>query len=63
MDPLAGLRVLEFEAIGPWPSAMMLADMGADVLLAVDIERLGELGLGLADQGADAFPIKSVWSA
>ena len=33
MGPLAGLRVLEFEAIGPGPfAAMMLADMGADVL-------------------------------
>ena len=31
--PLAGLRVLEMEAIGPVPWAgMMLADMGADVL-------------------------------
>ena len=34
MGPLAGLRILEFEAIGPAPFAgMMLADMGADVLL------------------------------
>jgi hypothetical protein len=33
MGPLRGLRVLEFEAIGPVPwAAMMLADMGADVL-------------------------------
>ncbi|MGJ7526021.1 CaiB/BaiF CoA transferase family protein [Variovorax sp. GB1P17] len=33
MGPLHGLRVLEFEAIGPVPwAAMMLADMGADVL-------------------------------
>ena len=33
MGPLRGLRVLEFEAIGPGPfAAMMLADMGADVL-------------------------------
>lgn len=32
--PLAGLRVLEFEAIGPGPfCGMLLADMGADVLL------------------------------
>jgi alpha-methylacyl-CoA racemase len=35
MGPLSGLRILEFEAIGPGPFAgMMLADMGADVLLA-----------------------------
>src|SRR5436190_23551648 len=34
MGPLAGVRILEFEAIGPGPfCGMMLADMGADVLL------------------------------
>jgi alpha-methylacyl-CoA racemase len=45
MGPLAGLRVIEFEAIGPGPFAgMMLADMGADVLL-VDRPVDGELGL------------------
>ncbi len=34
MGPLSGIRVLEFEAIGPGPfCGMMLADMGADVLL------------------------------
>ena len=33
MGPLTGIRVLEFEAIGPAPFAgMLLADMGADVL-------------------------------
>lgn len=42
--PLAGLRVLEFEAIGPAPFAgMMLADMGADVLL-VDRARAADSG-------------------
>jgi alpha-methylacyl-CoA racemase len=45
MGPLAGLRVLEFEAIGPGPfAAMMLADMGADVLL-VDRPTASDLGL------------------
>jgi alpha-methylacyl-CoA racemase len=45
--PLAGLRVLEFEAIGPGPfAAMMLADMGADVLL-VDRPGGNDIGLGL----------------
>ena len=45
MGPLTGLRVLEFEAIGPGPFAgMMLADMGADVLL---VDRPVDAGLGL----------------
>src|ERR1041384_5615658 len=45
MGPLAGVRVLEFEAIGPGPFAgMLLADMGADVLV---IDRPGDAGLGL----------------
>jgi alpha-methylacyl-CoA racemase len=43
--PLTGVKVLEFEAIGPGPFAgMLLADMGADVLL---LERPGDSGLGL----------------
>ncbi len=45
MGPLAGVKVLEFEAIGPAPFAgMMLADMGADVLL---VDRPADAGLGL----------------
>jgi alpha-methylacyl-CoA racemase len=44
--PLSGLRVIEFEAIGPGPfCGMMLADMGADVLL-VDRPQDAKLGLG-----------------
>ncbi|HVF65892.1 MAG TPA: CaiB/BaiF CoA-transferase family protein [Casimicrobiaceae bacterium] len=43
--PLAGVRILELEAIGPVPfCGMMLADMGADVLL---VDRPGDSGLGL----------------
>ncbi len=43
--PLAGVRVLEFEAIGPAPFAgMLLADLGADVLL-IDRPAAGDLGL------------------
>ena len=43
--PLAGIRVLEFEAIGPAPFAgMLLADMGADVLV-VDRPAPADLGL------------------
>jgi alpha-methylacyl-CoA racemase len=45
MGPLAGVRVLEFEALGPGPfCGMMLADMGADVLL---VDRPSDPGLGL----------------
>jgi alpha-methylacyl-CoA racemase len=45
MGPLQGIRILEFEAIGPAPFAgMLLADMGADVLL---IDRPGASDLGL----------------
>jgi alpha-methylacyl-CoA racemase len=46
MGPLTGLRVLEFEAIGPGPfCGMLLADMGADVLL-VDRAQDAQLGFG-----------------
>jgi alpha-methylacyl-CoA racemase len=45
MGPLSGLKILEFEAIGPGPfCGMMLADMGADVLL---VDRPGDAGLGI----------------
>jgi alpha-methylacyl-CoA racemase len=45
MGPLDGIRVLEFEAIGPAPFAgMLLADMGADVLV-VDRPQSSDLGL------------------
>jgi alpha-methylacyl-CoA racemase len=44
MGPLAGIRILEFEAIGPAPFCnMLLADMGADVLL---VDRLDDARLG-----------------
>jgi len=43
--PLSGIRVLEFESIGPAPFAgMLLADMGADVLV-VDRPATTDLGL------------------
>ena len=46
--PLAGVRVLELEAIGPAPfCGMLLSDMGADVLL---VDRLHDPGLGLGMQ-------------
>ena len=43
--PLSGVKVIEFEAIGPGPfGGMLLADMGADVIL-VDRPAPGDLGL------------------
>jgi alpha-methylacyl-CoA racemase len=45
MGPLHGIKVLEFEAIGPAPFAgMVLADMGADVLV---VDRPASTDLGL----------------
>jgi alpha-methylacyl-CoA racemase len=45
MGPLSGIKVLEFESIGPAPFAgMLLADMGADVLV---IDRPATTDLGL----------------
>ena len=50
MGPLAGLRVVELGGIGPGPfAAMLLADMGADVLR---IERRAAAGHGI--KGFDA---------
>jgi len=45
MGPLAGLRIIEMAGIGPGPmAAMMLSDMGAQVLR---IERQTDSGLGI----------------
>ncbi|THG81673.1 CoA transferase [Pseudomonas sp. A-1] len=55
--PLAGLRVLEFAGIGPGPHcAMLLADMGADV---VRIERAGGNGWPnpVADRGRQVLEL------
>lgn len=44
--PLAGFRIVEFAGIGPAPmAAMLLADLGADVII---IDRLEPSGLGIA---------------
>ena len=44
MGPLAGIKVVEMAAIGPVPfCAMMLSDMGADV---IRIDRLKQKGSG-----------------
>jgi alpha-methylacyl-CoA racemase len=48
MGPLAGIKIIEFEAIGPGPfCGMLLADMGADVIL---VDRPASAGLGLERQ-------------
>src|SRR5258705_13241346 len=52
MGPLQGIRVLEFAGIGPGPfCAMLLADMGADV---VRIDRASSAG---GRGGAPADPL------
>jgi alpha-methylacyl-CoA racemase len=44
MGPLSGVKVVELAGIGPGPMcAMLLADLGADVLR---VDRLGDSGLG-----------------
>lgn len=54
--PLAGLKVIEFASIGPGPHcAMLLADMGADVLR---IDRAG--GNGWPNPIADRGPATKV---
>ena len=46
MGPLAGLKVIEMASIGPGPMcAMLLADLGAEVLR---IDRTEPGGLGVA---------------
>lgn len=55
--PLAGLRVVEFASIGPGPHcAMLLADLGADVLR---IERVGGNGWPnpIVDRGRAVMPV------
>ena len=58
MGPLHGLKVVELAGIGPGPfAAMMLADLGADV---VRVDRPGGLRLGdgpLADLHASAAAV------
>lgn len=53
---LEGVKVLEFEAIGPVPfGAMMLADMGADVLRLQRPQRPNDLGIADADRRPDVL--------
>ncbi|MBJ7307411.1 MAG: CoA transferase, partial [Acidimicrobiia bacterium] len=41
MGPLAGVRIVEIAGIGPGPfAAMMLADMGADI---IRVDRAGQV--------------------
>ena len=53
MGPLAGVRIVEFEGLGPTPfAAMMLADLGADV---VRIDRPTSSGPQAGDPRLDAL--------
>jgi alpha-methylacyl-CoA racemase len=54
--PLTGIRILEFEAIGPAPFAgMLLADMGADVLV---IDRPAATDLGLERKRSESVMMR-----
>ena len=56
MRPLAGLKVVEFEGIGPGPLAgRMLADLGADVVAVV---RPGKAQLGDPDRPLSEGPLR-----
>src|SRR5262249_9063679 len=56
MGPLAGIRVIEFESIGPAPFAgMLLADMGADVLV---IDRPAATDLGLERKRSESVMMR-----
>lgn len=53
--PLAGLRVIELAGIGPAPfCAMLLADMGAEV---IRVDRREEIDLGLSNQHDRKFDV------
>jgi alpha-methylacyl-CoA racemase len=50
MGPLAGVKIVEFAGIGPSPmAAMLLADMGADVL-RIDRPAPADLGVPMAEE-------------
>ena len=56
LRPLAGLKVVEFEGIGPGPLAgRMLADHGAEVVAVV---RPGKAVLGNPDHAATGDPLR-----
>lgn len=60
-EPLAGIRLLEIDAIGPVPlAAMLLADMGAEI---VRIARPPSAGAGdWDDVGGDVLIAAGPWS-
>jgi alpha-methylacyl-CoA racemase len=61
MGPLQGLKVVEFAGIGPGPfAAMMLADMGADVLrlYRADVPGLfSGAGIDVVNRGRASLPV------
>ena len=55
--PLAGIRVIEMVGLGPCPfAAMMLADMGAEV---IRIDRKAVAGVANPFVAIDLCPLKS----
>lgn len=49
MGPLAGIKVVEMAGIGPGPfTAMMLSDLGAEV---IRVDRLSHKGTGILRTG------------
>ncbi len=53
--PLAGIRIVEFAGIGPGPfAAMLLADMGAEVITLV---RPNQIPKGTASRGRTVIPV------
>src|SRR5258705_3652395 len=58
MGPLQGIRVLEFAGIGPGPfCAMLLADMGADVVRIDRASSAGQQRPAAGVRGAPADPL------
>ena len=58
MGPLAGLRVVELQGIGPGPfCGMMLADMGAEI---IRVDRSAAVGSGARSSDVLARGRKSV---
>ena len=61
MGPLNGLRVIELAGIGPGPfCAMLLADMGADVV-RVDRTEASDLGVPMDSASTSSAATAARW--